>query len=61
MLSRPFTRLAIFIFGVIAFMHLVRMAMGWEIVFNGIELPIFFSLGVASFTGLMAIMLWREL
>lgn len=60
-MSRPFTRLAIFIFVMIALLHLIRLAVGWEITFSGIQLPLFFSVGIASFTSLMAAMLWREL
>jgi hypothetical protein len=59
--SRPFTRLAIAIFAVIAVLHLLRACVGWDISINGMHVPPVLSFGISTLSGLLALRLWREL
>jgi len=57
---KPFTTIAIILFGLIALVHLLRLFMGWEVVVTGHVIPIWWSgLGLVVAGGL-ALMLWRE-
>jgi len=57
---KPFTTIASVFFIVVALLHLLRLFQGWEIIINGMHLPLWVSvLGCAIPAGL-AFMLWRE-
>jgi hypothetical protein len=57
---KPFTTIAIVIFSLIAIGHLIRMFFGWEVMINGIYIPLWVSgIAVVIFVEL-AYMLWRE-
>jgi len=57
---KPFTTIGIFVFLIIAFIHLLRLYFGWEVVMNGMIIPIWISVpGFLIMAGL-ALMLWRE-
>lgn len=57
---RSFTEIAIFIFALVAMLHILRLLFGWEVVINGVVIPMWASLlGFIIAVGL-AIMLWRE-
>ena len=57
---KPFTTIAIVIFSFIAIVHLIRMFFGWEVMINGIYIPLWVSgIAVVIFVEL-AYMLWRE-
>jgi len=57
---KPFTTIAIVIFSLIAIVHLLRMFFRWEVMINGIYIPLWVSgIAVVIFVEL-AYMLWRE-
>jgi hypothetical protein len=57
---KPFTTIAIAVFALIAFMHVLRLVLGWEVTMNGIVNPMWVSvLGLVVAVGL-AWMLRRE-
>jgi hypothetical protein len=57
---KPFTTIAIVIFSLIAIGHLIRMFFGWEVMINGIYIPLWVSgIAIVIFVEL-AYMLWRE-
>ena len=57
---KPFTTIAIIVFSLIAFMHLLRLLFVWEVTINGMIVPVWLSsLGFMISSGL-AFMLFRE-
>ena len=57
---KPFTTIASIFFVLVSFLHLLRLFLGWEIIVNGIHIPMWVSvLGCVIPAGL-ALMLWRE-
>ena len=59
-MKKPFTLLAVLIFAVVALVHLLRLAYGWEVTINSAAVPLWASvLGLVIAAGL-AVMLWRE-
>ena len=59
-MNKPFTNLAVLVFILVALLHLLRLAFGWEVTFNGAAIPMWASvLGLVIAAGL-AVMLWRE-
>ena len=59
-MTKPFTTIAIFLFALIALLQLLRFVLGWEVMVNGITVPVWLS-GIAFvlLAGL-AVMVWRE-
>ena len=57
---KPFTLLAVVVFTIIAILQLVRVALGWEVVINGLVIPAWASLIACAVAALLAIMVWRE-
>jgi hypothetical protein len=59
-MTKPFTTIAIFLFALIALLQLLRFALGWEVVVNGMTVPVWLS-GIAfALFGGVAVMVWRE-
>lgn len=57
---KPFTRIAVALFALIALAHLLRMFAGWEVMIAGYVTPVWLSLvGLVVAAGL-AVMVWRE-
>jgi len=57
---KPFTSIGIIVFSVIAFIHLLRLYFGWEVIINGMIIPLWMSVpGFLIMLGL-ALMLWKE-
>jgi hypothetical protein len=57
---KPFTTVAIFFLGLVSALQLVRSLQGWEVIINGVSIPIWAS-GIACVAvGGLAVMLWRE-
>ena len=52
--------IAIAIFTVVAVLHILRMLYGWEVVINGMSVPMWVSVLGAIITGGLAFALWRE-
>jgi hypothetical protein len=57
---KPFTTIAIVIFSLIALAHLLRIVFKWEVIANGISIPLWPSAVAAVILGVLAYMLWRE-
>jgi len=57
---KPFTTIAIVIFSLIAFAHLLRFFFCAEVNVNGISIPLWVSAIAAVISGGLAYMLWRE-
>jgi membrane protein implicated in regulation of membrane protease activity len=58
--TKPFTLIAIVLFSLIALMQLLRLILGWEVVVNGMPVPVWVS-GIAFVIAAgLAVMLWRE-
>jgi hypothetical protein len=57
---KPFTTLAVFIFALIALLHLYRLLRPFEVVAHGMIVPQWVSLAGLIVAGLMALMVWRE-
>lgn len=57
---KPFTYTAMFLFALISLLQLLRVVMGWEVMVNGMLVPLWAS-GIAFVVaGTMALLLWRE-
>jgi hypothetical protein len=57
---KPFTLVAIVVFGLVALMHLLRLFLGWEVSFNGVIIPLWASVLGFLIAGGLAFGLWRE-
>jgi len=57
---KPFTIIAMVIFLLIAVAHLLRIVFKWEVIANGIPIPLWVSAIAAVVFGVLAYMLWRE-
>jgi protein-S-isoprenylcysteine O-methyltransferase Ste14 len=59
-MKKPFATIAVGVFALISLLHVLRLALGWEVMFQGSVIPLWVSgLGVVIAGGL-AVMLWRE-
>jgi hypothetical protein len=59
-MNKPFTMIAVVVFALVALVHLLRLAFGWEATINGAAVPMWASgLGLVIAGGL-AVMLWQE-
>jgi hypothetical protein len=52
---KNYSRLAAVIFAIIAVLQLVRVALAWDVILNGVPIPLFVS-GIAAFAA--TIMAW---
>ena len=57
---KPFTVVAIAIFSLMSIIHILRLIYGWDVILNGIQVPIWMSSIAAVAAGVIAYMLWRE-
>jgi hypothetical protein len=57
---KPFTKLAVVIFALIALVHLYRLIRPFEVVVKGMVVPQWISLAGLIVAGGLALMLWRE-
>ncbi len=56
----PFTTIAMFLVGLIAVGHLLRILFGWGLLINQTVIPMWPSVVVFLLFALVAIMVWRE-
>jgi hypothetical protein len=57
---KPFTTVAVMLFALMAFTHLLRLLLGWEVTVNGMVIPKWASgLGLVIAASL-ALTLWHE-
>jgi len=57
---KPFTTIAVVVFGVVAIVHLLRLFTGWEVVVVGFVVPVWWSAIGLVIAGALSIMVWRE-
>ena len=57
---KPITTIAVVVFTVIALLQLLRAIAGWDIMVNGISIPIWASVVAFVVAAGLAVMLWRE-
>jgi len=57
---KPFTTIAIAFLSLIAIMQLTRFVRGWEVMINGVSVPLWASGLAFIVVGGIATMLWRE-
>jgi len=60
-MKRPFTWVAIVFLALVCLIHLVRVAMGVVVTVGSTEVPVWMSIPGALFTGVLALLVWREL
>jgi hypothetical protein len=59
--TKPFTSITVVFLAVIALVQLLRFILGWEVMLNGVTIPVWASgFGFVIAAGL-AVMLWREM
>ena len=58
--NKPFTTVAVVLFAMIAFVHFLRLLLGWEVTVNGMVVPKWGSGPGLVITAGLALMLWRE-
>lgn len=57
---KPFTTVAVAVFGVMAIVHLSRLLMGWQVIVGEFAIPVWWSGPAVVVTAGLALMLWRE-
>jgi len=57
---KPFTAMAAVVFALVALIQLLRVILGWTILINGSQIPIWASLLICIIAGVLAVMVWRE-
>jgi hypothetical protein len=57
---KPFTVIAIVVLSLAAILQLTRFILGWEILVNGVTIPVWVSGITFVISGGIAVMLWRE-
>jgi hypothetical protein len=59
-MSKPFAVAAVVIFALVALVHLLCLALGWDATIAGTEIPMWVSVAAPVVGGGLAIGLWRE-
>ena len=57
---KPFTRIAVVVFLLVAFMHLLRLLFHWQVIVNNMIVPQWVSVPGLVIAGALAFMLTRE-
>ena len=57
---KPFTKIAIAVFSLVAVLHLRRLVFGLEVVIDGVIIPFWVSVIGFIAAGVLAVLLWRE-
>ncbi|MDO8786183.1 MAG: hypothetical protein Q7J12_08200 [Syntrophales bacterium] len=57
---KPFTIAAIIVFALVASGHLLRLLLGWEVMLNGMIVPMWVSAPGLVIAAGLALMLWLE-
>ena len=58
--GKPFTTVAVIFLSLIALLQLVRVLLGWEVVIQGVHVPLWASVLAFIVTAGIAAMVWRE-
>ena len=59
-MKKPFTKLAVVIFVLVALLQLIRVVEGWAVSIGGFQIPVWGSVVAALVAGVMAAMVFRE-
>ena len=57
---KPFSAIAAVVFVLVALAQLLRLILGWPVVVNGINIPLWASAIACLFAAVLAVMVWRE-
>jgi hypothetical protein len=57
---KPFTRMAVVVFSLVALLQLIRVALGWDVTVGGILIPSWASVVACVVAATLAFMVWRE-
>ena len=57
---KPFSRIAVLVFGLVALVQLLRLILGWSVVINGFAIPLWASAVACLVAAGLAVMVWRE-
>jgi hypothetical protein len=57
---KPLPAVAMTLFTLVAVMHLIRMILGWEVIVDGVTIPMWVSIFGFAIPGTLAFMFWRE-
>ena len=57
---KPFTTITVVLLALIAAVQLLRFILGWEVIVNGLIVPVWLSGIVFVITAGLAVMVWRE-
>ena len=58
---KPFTKIAIAVFSLVAVLHLLRLVFGLEVVISSVIIPLWVSIIGFLAAGVLAVLLWREM
>ena len=57
---KPVSTIAVVVFAMVAVVHLLRIIQGWEVLVNGITMPLWVSVVGAIIAGGLAMLIWWE-
>ncbi len=57
---KPFTTVAVVVFALVALLQLLRALLGWEVIVNGVQIPLWASVVACVVAAALAFMLSRE-
>ena len=57
---KPFTTLTIVFLSLLSVLQLIRFMQGWDVIVNGVSVPVWVSGLAGLVVGALALMLWRE-
>ena len=57
---KPFSAIAVVVFVLVALAQLLRLVLGWPVVVNGINIPLWVSAIACLVAAGLAVMVWRE-
>ncbi len=57
---KSFSTIAVFVFALVALLQLLRLVLGWEVLVNGISIPLWASAVAFVVAAGLAAMIWRE-
>jgi hypothetical protein len=59
-MTKPFTILAVAIFGLVAVIHVLRLIFAWDVTISGLVVPMWVSIAGAILGGVLAVMVKKE-
>jgi len=59
-MTKPFTTLAVAIFGLVTLIHVLRLIFAWDVTISGLVVPMWVSGAGAILGGVLAVMVKKE-